>query len=68
MPVSMREMRAAGKVVGYAVVDDRGKEHGRFQVGRRVADRRVRNLGDARDRARAMVQAMNLEERRRRGG
>ncbi len=52
---------------GFRAVDNKGKVSATFKVGRTVAGRKVKNLKDARARARAFVQARNLADRRKAG-
>ena len=61
MPLSMREAKRGGTVIGYAVVDDAGKVAITYAVGRMVAGRRVASLEDAREKALAYLQRVNIE-------
>lgn len=64
MPVRMVEMKRAGRSIGFRVVDTGGKVAASFTIGRTIAGKSIKSLKDARDRARAFVQARNLGERR----
>lgn len=64
MPLKMVEIKGGG---GFRAVDNKGKVSAVFRIGRTVAGKRIKNLKDARERARKFVQAVNLAERRRAG-
>lgn len=62
MPLKMVEIDGGG---GFRAVDPKGKVAAIFRIGRTVAGKRIKSIKDARARARAYVQAVNLAERRR---
>lgn len=64
MPVRMVEVKRGGRTIGFRVVDPGGKISASFTIGKMIAGKRVKDASDARARARAMVQARNLSERR----
>lgn len=64
MPVKMVEIKRGGRSIGFRAVDPGGKVAASFTVGRTVAGKKIKNISDARARARAFVQARNLGERR----
>lgn len=64
MPVRMVEIKRGDRSIGFRAVDRGGKVAASFTIGKMVASKRVKNLADARARARAFVQARNLGERR----
>jgi len=67
MPVSLQEIHSGKEVVGYQVVDPGGKVHGMFVAGKRVAGKLVTSLADAKERAIALLQAININVRRAEG-
>lgn len=63
----MVEVKRSGATVGYRAIDPDGKVAATFNVGRTIAGKKIKSAEDARDRARAFVQARNLAERRSQG-